>query len=906
MVTSEMWTLLRKVVFSQGLIRQYWYSNSGPNTFSTPLVLINGPQTDFTAFSQAYTDAYHGFSVVAGTNTPNIFAVDQGLGNHLFTVSTNAVSAFTYGVTAGSLTVNNVASGTQCLHADSSGHITGTGSDCGAGGGSGATSFSALTDFFIDTTTFPNAIAGVGSSCSLTHPCITRFGTVSSSITSSATVIVGADAGSAFVYIDPTNPGAVTVGYGGGSFGNGDVTCNGSCSNAVFGVTQFPTDSVPLYTLTATGAVWTSGTDQRTPFVQKRLIAGSNITLTDNQNTTTISATGGGGSPGSPVGSIQANISGSLAGIPGTFVGASSITIGPIVATTSTVVTINPGDYIWSGSSSPLVGSATDYAFDTSGNSIILGSATIPSGIVGTISGTNAASGIVGEYISSSAVSGAAFPGTGNFGDLVSISLTAGDWDISAVLGSQANSATVTTMSVGISSTTGNSTAGLIEGDSLIKALGPTAATDTFAAIPSFRVSLSSTKTYLPEILGGIQRLHSECGRKAFGQENPMKRLAAIIVLFVTSTACASFSGFTYETAVAVSSANVLNISGTLTNFPMVFTSTAVTFSTSAAGGHLSNPNAFDIVASSDPSCASQYWLNWDTETVNNTGISSFTAWVQIPVMTTATLTAATFYWCYGNSSVTSYQGHSTATWDSNYLLVQHFAVMGSTMPELDSTSNAVNSTKVQASTTTGQIGGGALYNGSQFDTFPPFSTSSFPPSSDVSFWVNINPSHTGFGPIISDGAGSTVVYILNNSGNFHVYPFNSNTNHEGSTNVTAGVWHYIVVRSSGSGAGTSTIFIDGVQDTGGPFASGNFNSQVHYGGDTSAEHFTGAIDEVRVANIWKNDDWIKTEYNNQSAPMTFVTMGQEQGGTPPVVAKSIFTLQGGKLFVCGAKVTIQ
>jgi len=42
----------------------------------------------------------------------------------------------TYGITTGSITLNNVASGTQCLHADSSGHVTGTGSDCGAGGGS--------------------------------------------------------------------------------------------------------------------------------------------------------------------------------------------------------------------------------------------------------------------------------------------------------------------------------------------------------------------------------------------------------------------------------------------------------------------------------------------------------------------------------------------------------------------------------------------------------------------------------------------------------------------------------------------------------------------------------------------------------------------------------------------------
>lgn len=39
-------------------------------------------------------------------------------------------------VIAGSITLVNVRSGTQCLHADSQGRVTGTGGDCGSGGGS--------------------------------------------------------------------------------------------------------------------------------------------------------------------------------------------------------------------------------------------------------------------------------------------------------------------------------------------------------------------------------------------------------------------------------------------------------------------------------------------------------------------------------------------------------------------------------------------------------------------------------------------------------------------------------------------------------------------------------------------------------------------------------------------------
>jgi peptidoglycan/xylan/chitin deacetylase (PgdA/CDA1 family) len=43
-----------------------------------------------------------------------------------------------YGLSVGSITIRNVASGTQCLQADASGNVTGTGSACSVGGGGGS------------------------------------------------------------------------------------------------------------------------------------------------------------------------------------------------------------------------------------------------------------------------------------------------------------------------------------------------------------------------------------------------------------------------------------------------------------------------------------------------------------------------------------------------------------------------------------------------------------------------------------------------------------------------------------------------------------------------------------------------------------------------------------------------
>jgi hypothetical protein len=116
----------------------------------------------------------------------------------------------------------------------------------------------------------------------------------------------------------------------------------------------------------------------------------------------------------------------------------------------------------------------------------------------GTTTNDNAATGIKGEYVSASVLvsSPTNAPATTNEGDLMSISLTAGDWDISLNMGCKLNAATITEWSAGISTTTGNSVVGLIAGDNFGEGPIPVAATDAFVVIPAWRVSISSTTIY--------------------------------------------------------------------------------------------------------------------------------------------------------------------------------------------------------------------------------------------------------------------------------------------------------------------------------------------------------------------------------------------------------------------------
>jgi len=48
-------------------------------------------------------------------------------------------------------------------------------------------------------------------------------------------------------------------------------------------------------------------------------------------------------------------------------------------------------------------------------------------------------------------------------------------------------------------------------------------------------------------------------------------------------------------------------------------------------------------------------------------------------------------------------------------------------------------------------------------------------------------------------------------------------------------------------------------------------------GRSLSAGYWDGLIDEVRVHNVIRSEGWLKTRYNNESSPLTFVLLGDEE-----------------------------
>jgi hypothetical protein len=138
------------------------------------------------------------------------------------------------------------------------------------------------------------------------------------------------------------------------------------------------------------------------------------------------------------------------------------------------------------------------------------GTATFSGQLIGKGTATNdsAAAGYIGESIRSlvTRASGVSATTTGQWFDITSITLTAGDWLVTGMGLLNANGATITANSaaIAISINSANTITDHVEGDNVADILvTPSAATDSNNNIPNYRLSLSgSTIVYLKCLMG--------------------------------------------------------------------------------------------------------------------------------------------------------------------------------------------------------------------------------------------------------------------------------------------------------------------------------------------------------------------------------------------------------------------
>lgn len=311
-------------------------------------------------------------------------------------------------------------------------------------------------------------------------------------------------------------------------------------------------------------------------------------------------------------------------------------------------------------------------------------------------------------------------------------------------------------------------------------------------------------------------------------------------------------------------------------SFTVLVSQTIAGLKATGSGGYVTDAQGDDISFTSDSGCATP--LSWDPLETWSATTGAIVAWVKIASISSSVDT--TFYICYGKASQTTFQGGSMgAAWDTNYKLVSHLP-NGSSLTVLDSTSGGHNGTNTSATATAGQIDGAAAFGGSAYVDYAQAAISGAT-SATFSFWLNTSVVMTRQ-VLLASGlgvCGSNGFADIETVGNNHVRMLtDSGATPESAQNVTDGSWHFITGIYTPT---TASIQVDNnspTVTTGLTNAAIGSSATLEFGSycSGSALFLTGAMDELRISNSARTADWITSEYNNQSSPGTFITVGAE------------------------------
>jgi len=320
------------------------------------------------------------------------------------------------------------------------------------------------------------------------------------------------------------------------------------------------------------------------------------------------------------------------------------------------------------------------------------------------------------------------------------------------------------------------------------------------------------------------------------------------------------------------------------TNFPVLVSGTFPWLASVANGGRVRSSAGYDIVFTAD--AAGDQKLNWDIEKYDP-ATGQFIAWVLLPAVSHSVDTP--FYMWYGNAAITSDQSNQQGTWDSFFSGVWHLASLQSAN---DSSSYAESGTNNGTAAIAGKIGDGGNFNGSkaylEVGDSPALDldrTDSF----TFEFWMNSSQKTNGVMlEKLSVTQSGYQVALVNSYLDYylcHDYATHNNLSVHSSFSVNDGRWHHVVVTYNGTSSTSGmNMYIDGSRNT---FVVNRNNLSAGFGNSNSLDfgrrrfsndiYYSGLLDEIRISKgIVRSADWVKTEYNNESDPSSFISVGSE------------------------------
>lgn len=316
-------------------------------------------------------------------------------------------------------------------------------------------------------------------------------------------------------------------------------------------------------------------------------------------------------------------------------------------------------------------------------------------------------------------------------------------------------------------------------------------------------------------------------------------------------------------------------VPSTQTDFPMLVSFTDSRFKTVANGGRVNNSNGYDIRPYSDSGLTSA--LTYELERYNGT-TGEVVMWVKRASLSNGTVT----YLGCGDTSLTT-DGSSNTTWSNSFAAVYHLKD-GTTLNTNDSSASGANGTNNGATATTGKVDGGAGFVSASSQYISCTNTAntvavtfsawinaiSFPSAGNAVFYKNSSNSDANGFYVKSNGKVAWVVVATSQI-------FIDGT---GAITLSTGTWNLLHMTYDPTNG--LKCYVNASSDVTAA-ANGNCNmtgTLPQIGRDTlNGRYWNGSIDEVRRSSVARSADWITTEYNNQSSPSTFATLGTEPVG---------------------------
>lgn len=335
-------------------------------------------------------------------------------------------------------------------------------------------------------------------------------------------------------------------------------------------------------------------------------------------------------------------------------------------------------------------------------------------------------------------------------------------------------------------------------------------------------------------------------------------------------------------------------------NFPVLFAGTYSWLATVANGGDVQNSNGYDIAFASDSGGATM--LSWEIDSYNaTTGEVAF--WVKVPTVSHTTDTV--FYILYGDAGISTLQSTASGVWDSNYVAVTHFSD-SSGLTANDSTSNGNNGVVTGITVAPGsKIGTAAAFDGVSSHAVKLPNSTSLNLTSAFTLEAWVYPTATGtYQGIITRATNSssrnyeyylapTTTQMYVSIGGFDDGPLTI------STAWATNTWNHVVFAFNGYAAsglhGAYNLYLNGVVVYNNPSFTADPNStsnDVYYGNELgNSLPLSGRMDECRISASLRSADWILTQYNNQSSPSTFYTVGSASAVVSAAGAQPCFFL---------------